>query len=760
MKSVLTRYWGIAFICLVFTLRYADMLWGENVFTAYGDYTYLICPVFSYISEIFQSGEVPLWIKGMLGGTQIYDTTQFSITYPFYFFRTIDYGDPFTTYQWIKYFTLLHILILGINTYILARILDNSNIASAIAGIIIMISSNTAIYATWIMIIAGYAWLPLFLAGIIACFKYDSYTRGPIIAAVGFSGFMANPAQPVIHGLVMALPIVFYGLFRNRIELKTLFSKFSLAGLLAFGLSAVGIIPAVVNYKEMIRWVGKSGAVRGYESLPFEAFELELPLNTFHNFIWDQGIWSSGPGHHYLGPIAMIFSIVGLFHILKNKTLKHRWIYGVLSVLAFYFLISAYGKALGLTYINFYIPLINKIREPARHLIIYTVGFSLFAAVGYDVISRYLDHTSNKRKSILISCAFLICCLILIPQTSSNYSYINFNPFVTAAALGIILLLSNILKKHQLPVAVLVLLGFNSLINKKANQPTPDRWQINKPHNLKSLETLKKLKNSGKISKDDRIVFYDKNLNNQRWTMNATSYGLRGFQTSFSPVHARQFDQLHHCDWNYNYRSLLGAKWYIINKDVQPKETELNKQYTIGDFDIYLNPKAKAKLFFGGKPIAYDGTKNAFFGLIKKDKYFDKHVYVNREDLESIESHLSQNTCNLNKQETQISADKHNEVVAYLNLNKPEIIVYNEFNNGDWQAKLNGKKIDIINVNLNQMAVLIPCGSHKLELIYRPLLYTFLRYLQLITFYSLLLFVILNLLKYFKLIELPTIMRI
>jgi len=736
------------------------MLFGDKVFTAYGDYTYLICPVFTYISDVFQSGQVPLWIKGMLGGTQIYDSAQFSITYPLYFFRSIDYGNPFTTYQWVKYFTLLHILIFGINTYILAKVFELSNIASAVAGITIMICSNTAIYSNWIIIIAGYSWLPLFLAGTITCFKNDNLLRGPIIAAIGFAGFIANPAQPLIHGLVMALPLVFTGLYLNREKWAHLITKFSIAGGFAFGLAAVGIIPAVINYKEMIRWVGKSGAVRGYQSLPFDAFEHEMPLNTLYNLIWDSGIWSAGPGHPYLGPIAIILAITGIVYTLKTKELKHRWMFCVLAILSFYFLVSAYGKSLGMTYINFYIPLINKIREPVRHLIVYTVGFSIFAGLGYDILTRYISST-RKNKSLIVALSFyIICSAILIAQASSNFSYLKLNYFVLIAVMTVFGAMSFFLKKHQFPFLIILLLGLNALVNKKGNNPAPERWAINKTENLKSLETLKSLKGSGIIDKDDRIVFYDKNLNNQKWSMNATSYNLRGFQSFFSPLHARQFDQLHHCDWNYNFRSLLGTKWYIINKGTKPKEPKLIKQYTIGDFDIYQNPLAKPKLYFAQKPIAYNGQKNDFFGKIKKDSKFQEHVYTSAGDLSRVNTHLQAAACSTTTPMINIIEDSHNKVRANIATAKPKMLVFNEFNNGDWKGTLNGKKLKLITVNLNQMGLLLPCGQNEVILEYKPQLFGILRILQLVTFYTLLIVGFCNILGYFNVIKLPSLLRI
>src|SRR5437588_427022 len=86
-------------------------------FSAFLDSTHLIHPLFTHISKSFAVGEFPYWIDSILGGIPLYNTPQFSLLYPFYFFGWNLYRDPIVTSLHLHYVTVFHVGILWLNTY-------------------------------------------------------------------------------------------------------------------------------------------------------------------------------------------------------------------------------------------------------------------------------------------------------------------------------------------------------------------------------------------------------------------------------------------------------------------------------------------------------------------------------------------------------------------------------------------------------------------------------------------------------------------
>src|SRR5262245_6201616 len=75
--------------CVLFTVFWfflGKYMHGEHSRSFWADNTYLIHPLFSFISKALFAGEHPYWINSLMGGLPLYSSPQFSVLYPFYFF--------------------------------------------------------------------------------------------------------------------------------------------------------------------------------------------------------------------------------------------------------------------------------------------------------------------------------------------------------------------------------------------------------------------------------------------------------------------------------------------------------------------------------------------------------------------------------------------------------------------------------------------------------------------------------------------------
>ena len=71
------------------------------------------------------------------------------------------------------------------------------------------------------------------------------------------------------------------------------------------------------------------------------------------------------------------------------------------GVIGLYGLLSGFGTNLGLAYLNFHLPLINRIREAGRHLVLFVIGVSFLSGLGYSLLARRLEEYKERRNPTL-----------------------------------------------------------------------------------------------------------------------------------------------------------------------------------------------------------------------------------------------------------------------------------------------------------------------------------------------------------------------
>jgi hypothetical protein len=192
----------------------------------------------------------------------------------------------------------------------------------------------------------------------------------------------ASPAQPLIHFVFCALfLVVSYGIIHRKDTSKLLRPLRNLI-LLACGsivLSSATLVPTLLfAQRDMIRWTD-FGAVIGNQRVPFQAFltgqtkvtelaKVLFPLNLPQN-----------TGDSYLGVLPVLLAFFALFRWRRN------WIVIPLLTLALYALLSSTGAHLGFAYINYAIPLWNKIRENGRHLYLFALAACTLALLDLNI---------------------------------------------------------------------------------------------------------------------------------------------------------------------------------------------------------------------------------------------------------------------------------------------------------------------------------------------------------------------------------------
>jgi len=230
---------------------------------------------------------------------------------------------------------------------------------------------------------------------------------------------LASPSQPMIHSLFLMGCATCYWLvlFTVRREPATLWSTFFLCLSIGtvFLLCAPVIVPTGTEMKSMIRWLGPFGSVIGNAPLPFKAFIIdEAPLAEWIR-IFISGPSASLVGSSFIGLIPGALALLSVARVRKNPCVI------ALLLLALFGLLSSFGTHAGMAYVNHSLPLINKIREPSRHLILFVFATSSLAAIGGSVLERF----TSKSVFMIIVTAGLIGHFTQMRQTLASYPDIS-----------------------------------------------------------------------------------------------------------------------------------------------------------------------------------------------------------------------------------------------------------------------------------------------------------------------------------------------
>lgn len=726
-KNKLINAIGLILLSItLFVIRYYDMLFTYKVLGNSNDSVHLLGPVFKHVNDLVQSGQTPLFFQELVGGIPFYNSAMFSFTYPFYFFNLIEYGEGMDVLRTITLVIAFHLFVLYISNIILLRVIGFRWLTSILASFGIILCLNTAYNTPWIIAIAGYAWTPLFFAGIIHCIKKPKSFLGIVLLVVGSLGFLAKPAQTAILAIVFGAVIVIVGLIIHRKNFLSILPGFIIAGLLILGINAPGLLQVFIDFPDMMRFT-TGGAVRGNAAIPLEAYKSEVAFGQVGNYILYL-TKSMGVGHPFAGPIA-IGSLFASLYFIFSKKFKADWVIKTFLGITFFTIIIAFGKELPTFWIHYKAPLLNKIRESTRFLFITNIGLTVL--MGY-VFKQIKDHWENQTVRWIgygiLGLGIVLVFVQLGLNTRTNYWM--FAGFPIAIALYFVL---NKKPDYRIWIAGItcVLIGFSSLVPNGRYGKQKQKGFENK-HNLQSIATFKQLENKVEDVDAYRCMYTDTEIRDGEWSNKGLYKGFRSMQGTVVVLPFNQYSELWHSDKFLKYRLLWGCKWHFFDaKSPQPKENEgfklllSNKHHS-----VYTNEEALPRAYFSQKVVPFEGGALNLRKRLEKFKKLPRFSFVHPDI-------IAENKIIL-------PADSNNKVqeIDYFNntlsistqQDNDGLLVLNEYISKHWKAKVNGESHEIIRVNTNQMGIILPAGNNEVVVEYKPYPFMYFYWMQKICF--------------------------
>jgi hypothetical protein len=759
-NGTLERFAVLALV-VTFLLRYAPFLASRLLFGPFLDNVNIYGPIFSEVSRLSLSGSVPYYLPDIGMGFPVFESPHFSILYPFYFFGLLSYGGPLASLYTLTNLTLLHVFVFYVNLYVLLRCATIPPWASYIGASVGMLARNTGDYSRWITITASYAWLPLVLAGAVLLLRFPGKARGILVFSIAIGLLaLASASQSVIHAALVCLILFAAGVLwmcleRRFTDIRRIAWSLVVCTSIAFGLAGAATLPMYIATGKMIRFIDLNAWVIGHARIPWEYFnEDQLTLSqAIHIVIGPIRILKLGGP--YVGPLGLIGTLLTAIYFRRLDRFL-RMLGLAFGAVGLYGLLSGFGTNLGFAYVNFHLPLINLIREPARHLVLFVIGVSFLSGVGYSLAARSLEQYKegcNARPLLLSAMLMLIFVGIIVRELVLN----QFNQLsrITAETIGLqtgfwILAVAPILfilgcvcrtsgYKNVVSAAVLVSAAAVVIPIEGFSVSQSD---FNKPMNLLSHRVLKSFADKIDIV-GYRVDFREWTFPDRFWAMNASYYGIKSFYNQLTqPVPYRQFrfSKLRNIP---HLRAMMGARYVLCGPKMTPIERDAKQILETDGYRLYENPKPMGRLTLVHRVAGFASSESGFIKTINRGFDYLSEAYVDPKRFEKARRFLGNSQMLLHPRDRIVKiVDQPNRSYSAVESESASLLILNEWFTPDWKARVNGKKQAVLRVNEWQTGVLLPPGRNRVEFEYSPTLFRVLMILNRITVALLLAFMI------------------
>lgn len=377
-------------------------------------------PARVYAANTLASGAFPLWNPYAIGGQAFFASYQTAMLYPFNLLMVGAYalaGAAFPLKAMV-YFVVFHFFMAGAFTYLAARDLGIGRAGSAVAGVTFMFAGFMVAHAGHLNQVSTAAWMPLafFLFNRALVRRKASYAvfTGAALALAILAGHFQNIVY--ICGLLLAL-VVFRAWQHHRLLPGSSSAWFGLGALAltvvtAAGLSAVQLVPTY----ELIGLSTRSSMplnVAAASSLPrWQVLNLVFPRFFGSSPDSYTGGWIMWETYGYSGIVGGLLGVVALAR-------RRRGIVVFLWVVLLLALVLALGPGGYLYTVLFKAGLlVNRLRNPARILVVFAFASGLLAGLGADHLLATCREEGGVRFNAAVRTVGALAALLLLLAAS------------------------------------------------------------------------------------------------------------------------------------------------------------------------------------------------------------------------------------------------------------------------------------------------------------------------------------------------------
>ncbi|MBN2893248.1 MAG: YfhO family protein [Bacteroidales bacterium] len=643
-------------------------------YTLKWDFIAITIPWRYFIGESLQNGILPLWSPYAKLGFPLYFDAQ--TWYPISHLISITFGYNIYT---IHLEFVFHVFMAGFGMFILTKHFIQDLNYRFISAVIFMLSGffvGNAQHMGWIV---SAAWIPFIFNSYLNIFK-NTKSYKPVFATVLFTSLLFTGGYfPFFLTTIYVLVFIFlFKIIKTRKDknlLKTLITKHLILFILFFLVNIVTIFSLFEAYQNIPRGngisleraIGESIEPRGLLSF---IFPYAISYGTHDFWGGEKSVMIS-----YFGIISFFIICFSLF-IKKDKTQK------LLIFLGFFAFMTAMGHIFPFRKIFYYVlPFFNMFRFPSLFRFFGILAFSIVVGAILLKISKDLKLQKKFNKYILISLAIFIILMIFFfikYKTENSIPKIDLlnkdliRKILFQGAFHIftitIFLIALIFVKNQKIKNLLIIFSF--VIDMTASIQLNSNDFINSDYKQKDLQ-----KEINKLPKGFPVP----NNNEKIVTINDKSPNIGILWRNKNYFHKKT--------------AYDGVGPYQLNNFTNFENS--------GFFKELLNNNL---LFFATNIIlSHDNLDTSF---VKNNS--NGLVITTSKNL------LNNNLENKSTNYIEITDYNPQLIKAKVNISQNSLLVFMQNYYPYWQAFVDNKKVDIIEVNYSQQSIIVPKGEHEI----------------------------------------------
>src|SRR5207247_8498345 len=158
-------------------------LWYNRLDGPFGVNVFILGPMFAETARLALHGVFPYYLRSFGTGFPVFESPEYCVCYPFYFFGLLDYGGPLQSLYTLTHLAIFHRFLFALNLYGMLRCAGISPWAAFASASVGVVAPNTEEYATWITMTASYTWMPLLIGGVLWLLRSPAVCWGILLMA-------------------------------------------------------------------------------------------------------------------------------------------------------------------------------------------------------------------------------------------------------------------------------------------------------------------------------------------------------------------------------------------------------------------------------------------------------------------------------------------------------------------------------------------------------------------------------------------------
>lgn len=658
-------------------------------FLIVGDICYFFQPMQHLMHESLRAGRLPLWSPYIFAGYPVAAEGQIAAFYPLSLALSRFLPSP-AAVNWI---VILHLMLAGVGTYWLARVLGLRPFAAWLSGLVFSFSGYMMAHTQHVSLLCAAAWLPFTLVFVERAWNGPAAANAALAAIAWAAGALCGHPQTLFYISVVAVCWIAWRALgasaparpRAQRALSILGITFGLGG----GLSAVQILLTVgLSSAAPHGQRGDLGYITSFSLSPVHLVGLVAPNwqgtpadNTYRggNYYWEYVL--------YLGLAPLVLAAVG------GASRRGRFLAG----LAIAAVVLALARGNPLYQVLRYVPGFADFRVPARFIFVFTFASSLLVGYGWEVLAQ--KPALAGRRVLAAGAAVAL---------ASFLDLASFGRTLTPLASPEVLRAPN-------PVARVVesdgAWGRTWIfppVEITAGWVPPGGWAANPDGYAEARALL-----PGNVSQSYGIL---------------SLTGYAGFvdrnQAPFFNAAFLRAVQQH----DLRLLSLVGTRYLAVGDQVVFPGLAAARA---GLFTVYRNPEAFPRAFVVGDVVSAANPSEAHLLTIElADADRLRRAAVVRGDAGGTDPEAAGQP---DASVESVRETRPERIVVRARSDRAALLVLNERWDRGWRARLDGRSVPVVEVDGVLMGARLPAGSHTVEFLYHPLALTVGRPLSLLS---------------------------